>query len=227
MFHGVNYSTGTCTGSIQPGQDNYFNSETVLSQFERLFKMLEFKVDFNHPVKHDIEIVVDNERTHIAHVVNINEFRLNPGGNCPVGTIQFTNNNGEHETINCFDSKGISKGLKLMDAELGYQIPTKITLQEIKEILLQHPAFSPIKKLSKLAEKYCIKVVYCPKFHCELNPIEGLWCNQKCYIRKRTDQTFLRLLSLIDESRNHFTRIELYKKLLLRFWNCLEAYKNK
>ena len=130
-FHGVNYSTGTCTGSIQPGQDNYFNSETVLSQFERLFKMLEFKVDFNHPVKHDIEIVVDNSRTHTAHVVNINEFRLNPGGNCPVGTIQFTNNNGEHETINCFDSKGISKGLKLMDAELGYQIPTKITLQEI------------------------------------------------------------------------------------------------
>ncbi len=33
-FTGVNYIERTCTGSIQLGQDNYFNSETVLNQFE-------------------------------------------------------------------------------------------------------------------------------------------------------------------------------------------------
>ena len=31
----------------------------------------------------------------------------------------------------------------------------------------------------------------------------------------------------MDESRKHFIQIELLKKLLLRFWNCLESYKNK
>ena len=36
--------------------------------------MLEFKEELNQPVKHDIEIVVDNERTHTAQAVNINEF---------------------------------------------------------------------------------------------------------------------------------------------------------
>ena len=81
---------------------------------------------------------------------------------------------------------------------------------------MQHPAFFPIKKLTQLAESYKVKIIYCPKYHCELNPIEGLWCNQKCYIRKRTDQTFLRLLSLIDQSRNHFIEIQLNRKLLIR-----------
>jgi hypothetical protein len=59
-----------------------------------------------------------------------------------------------------------------------------------------HPSFSPIKKLIKLAEKYGVKVIYGTKFNCELNPIEGLWCYQKCLIRRRTDQTFIRLISL-------------------------------
>ena len=111
-FRGVNYVERTCTGSIQPGQDNYFNSETILNQFERLFQMLEFKADYNFPVKHDIEIVVDNARTHTAQVVNINDFRLHPGGNCPVDTINFINDKGERETIQCYDDEGISKGLK-------------------------------------------------------------------------------------------------------------------
>jgi hypothetical protein len=85
-FNGVNYIERTCTGSIQPGQDNYFSSETVLNQFERLFQMLQFKNDFNSPVKHQIEIVVDNARTHTAQLVNIKEFCLKPGGRCPVET---------------------------------------------------------------------------------------------------------------------------------------------
>ena len=74
-FHGINYLSKTCTGSIQPGQDSYFNSETILNQFERLFQMLEFKTEFNFPVKQTIEIIVDNARTHTAQLVNINDFR--------------------------------------------------------------------------------------------------------------------------------------------------------
>ena len=31
-----------------------------------------------------------------------------------------------------------------------------------------------ISKLEKLANDYCIKVMFVPKFHCELNAIEGV-----------------------------------------------------
>jgi hypothetical protein len=36
-FHGVHYEDKSCTGSIQPEAENYFCSETILCQFERLF----------------------------------------------------------------------------------------------------------------------------------------------------------------------------------------------
>lgn len=71
----TNYEPRTCTGSIIPGQEGYFDNESILKQFERLFQMLEFKTEYNFPVKHNIEIVVDNARTHTVQTLNINEFR--------------------------------------------------------------------------------------------------------------------------------------------------------
>ncbi|CAF1128623.1 unnamed protein product, partial [Brachionus calyciflorus] len=46
---GIHYDKNTCTGSIKPGQDSYFESDTILSQFERLFQMLEFKTEYQNP----------------------------------------------------------------------------------------------------------------------------------------------------------------------------------
>ena len=224
-FHGVYYEDKTCTGSIQPGHENYFCSETVLNQFERLFQMIEFKEEYNK-VKHDIEIVVDNARTHTAQVVNINEFRLHPNGHCPVETLEFTDDNGETRTIECFDEAGVSKGLKKIAVELGYDLPDKLKVDKIRAILIEHPAFCPTIKLNKLAEKYGVKIIFCPKFHCELNPTEGLWCNQKQYVRKRTDQTFVRLHKLLVDSRIHFAEIKLGIKLIRRFWKCLKGYQD-
>jgi hypothetical protein len=47
-------------------------------------------------------------------------------------------------------------------------------------------------------------VSYCPKYHCELNAIEGLWCNQKAFVRSSTDQSFEKMIKLISDSRIHF-----------------------
>lgn len=71
----INYEKNSWTGSIFPGKDGYFDNDTILAQFERLFQMLEFKTEFNHPIKHDIEILVDNATTHTAAEVKIDDFR--------------------------------------------------------------------------------------------------------------------------------------------------------
>lgn len=73
---GIHYDKNTCTGSIIPGQDSYFDSDTILSQFERLFQMLEFKTEYQNPVRSNIEILVDNARTHTALSVNIGYLRF-------------------------------------------------------------------------------------------------------------------------------------------------------
>lgn len=80
-------------------------------------------------------------------------------------------------------------------------------------------------KLENLARKFNINIIYCPKFHCELNAIEGLWCNMKRYVRQRTNQQYNTMLILIEQSREHFVEIELYKKLFRRFWFACLAYK--
>jgi hypothetical protein len=69
-----------------------------------------------------------------------------------------------------------------------------------------------------LAIKYNVKIIYCPKYHCELNAIEGLWCNQKAFVRSRTDQSFEKMIKLISDSRIHFVEREIALKLFRRFW---------
>ncbi len=107
--------------------------------------------------------------------MNIHNFCLRSGGHRPVDSISFIDETGTNRTIPCYDEEGVSKGLKKIAFDLGYVLPSKIRLEELKNILIHHPAFSPIKKLTLLAEKYGLKIIYLPKFHCELNPIEGLW----------------------------------------------------
>jgi hypothetical protein len=66
------YKEYTCTGSIAVGGDNYFDSNTIRCQFERLFMMLRYKKAY---ANHDFEILVDNARTHTAVKIDINKFK--------------------------------------------------------------------------------------------------------------------------------------------------------
>lgn len=66
------YLDRSATRLIELNGVNYFDKETILEQFERLFKLLEFKEEFFY---HDIEILVDNATTHTAKLYNISQFR--------------------------------------------------------------------------------------------------------------------------------------------------------
>ncbi len=67
--------------------------------------------------------------------------------------------------------------------------------------------------------------MFAPKFHCELNPIEGLWCHQKDFVRKHSDQSFNTLLRLIPQSKENFLEKKIYLKLFRRFSNAMSAYE--
>lgn len=79
--------------------------------------------------------------------------------------------------------------------------------------------------LEKLARSYNIKIIWCPKFHCELNPIEGFWCFLKQYVRKKNDQDFNKLNELIMEAILEFKTKKISIKLWNRFWKCLDMYR--
>ena len=114
--------------------------------------------------------------------------------------------------------------MKIIAGELGYdRTVTDLKLDDLRKHLLNHPIFKPTTKLEDLAKKYKIKIIFLPKFHCELNPIEGVWCYLKQYVRKRTNCNFDTMLYLISESRTVFTTKQIYKKLWRRFWRVVAA----
>ncbi len=81
-------------------------------------------------------------------------------------------------------------------------------------------------KLEILGIKYGIKVIYCPKYHCELNPIEGSWCYLKQYVRKRNVQNYLELHNLIREAMLSYQSSDLNFKLWKRFLESSKCIQN-
>lgn len=96
----------------------------------------------------------------------------------------------------------------------------------MKDLLKDHVSFEPVSKLEVLAREYNISIVFCPKYHCELNPFEGLWCEQKRQVRKQNDQDTNKLFSLIEQSRDDFRKSDKNLYLWRRFWNSIEMYSN-
>ncbi|CAF2041902.1 unnamed protein product [Rotaria magnacalcarata] len=222
---GIRYVKYSATVFAHLGVDSYFDNSVILLQFERLFKLIEFKQEYQ---TQSIEILVDNATTHTAKSYSINDFGKNIGTNCPVSSIEYLNDNNEIETLDCYFQSGPhigqSKGLLVIARELGIQVPSGVKLNELKVILSNHKAFQNNSKLENLAKRYNIEIKFIPKFHCELNPIEGMWCHQKQFVRKHSDQTFQRMLELIHESRENFTQKMIFLKLFRRFWRTIYAY---
>lgn len=141
----VDYVERSATASVNIGSDLYFDNSTILEQFERLFQMLEFKEDFKN---HDIEVIVDNARTHTAKSYSLYDFGKSVGTRCPVQAIIYFDERGIERNIDCYfnsgPNKGKSKGLLEIAKELNLSIPRGCTLKQLHQILSQHKAFQNV-----------------------------------------------------------------------------------
>ena len=53
-------------------------------------------------------------------------------------------------------------------------------------------------KVEEMILNYSHRVMFLPKFYCELNPIEHLWCHAKHYTHSHCDYSFPNLKKIID-----------------------------
>jgi len=145
--NGLRYERNSATVSAFLGTDPYFDNSIILLQFERLFKMLKFKKDY---FNHDIEVLVDNARTHTAKPFSINDFGKGIGTRCPVSSIEYLDDTNNMKLVDCFFSsgpnKGLSKGLLNIASELGVQLPNNCKLDELRSILSRHRAFQNVSR---------------------------------------------------------------------------------
>jgi hypothetical protein len=65
--------------------------------------MLEFKQDYKN---NQIEIAVDNARTHTSKLYSLQEFGKNIGTRCPVKQIEYVDENGGVKVIDCYFKHG-------------------------------------------------------------------------------------------------------------------------
>jgi hypothetical protein len=153
----VNYLDRTATASINIGTDAYFDNDTILGQLERLFQMLEFKQEYKD---NQIEIIVDNARTHTAKSYSLQDFGKSIVTCCPVKQIEYVDENGATKVIDCYfkggENKGKSKGLVELCKDLGVQLPAKIKLDEIIKILSTHRAFQNVSEYHSSFFKTCL-----------------------------------------------------------------------
>ena len=145
----LNYVGNSATASINVGVDGYFDNETILLQFERLFQLISFKEDFKG---HQVEVVVDNARTHSMREYSINKFGKGIGTKCSVDSIEYIDATGKFISISCrFETgehRGKTNGLLELAKELNVSIRPSVKLNEIRTLLGQHPAFKNLSKLN-------------------------------------------------------------------------------
>ena len=142
----VEYTPRSATASIHVGVDGYFDNETVLQQFERLFKMLQFKKDYD---KHDIEVLVGNARTHTIKEFSLSDLGKSIRAACPVEIIEYTDENHQQQQLQCYfksgPNKNKSKGLLIIANELSISDPRKCKLDELRALLSQHRCFQHVR----------------------------------------------------------------------------------
>ena len=89
------------------------------------------------------------------------------------------------------DAGGVQKGLRSILQERGLWPAAGLDLKTARQLLAEQPDFSKQRgRLVDVLVEAGQKVLFLPKFHCEFNFIENLWCRMKVYLRRNCLYSF-------------------------------------
>ncbi|CAF1082781.1 unnamed protein product [Brachionus calyciflorus] len=83
---------------ITPSKDNYFDNETILMQFKRLFTMIRYSYALKN-VDYRVDLLVDNATTHTKSNVDVNLFGKGINNSSPVQYLTWLDDNGVEQVI--------------------------------------------------------------------------------------------------------------------------------
>ena len=133
--------------------------------------------------------------------LNADKMNVGPEGKQPV--MKDTVWGGQIQRM--VDENGIPKGMKAVLHERGVNT-VGLKAKEMRDLLKSFPDF---QNQSTVLETYIQErghiCVYFPKYHCELNPIERVWCQSKKHTRAYADGTITRLRKRVPEGLSQVT----------------------
>lgn len=202
--------------------DGYWNNEHFISQVETAIKIAEFKYP---PSDNTLVFLFDQSSGHcafandalLAHKMNVSD-----GGKQPFQ--RDTVWDGKPQKM--VTDSGVQKGLKTVLESRGVNV-TKMQKDDMIKILQEMRDFKFQKtRVEELILKRGHRVMFIPKFHCEINPIERVWCHAKRYTRTHCDYSFAGLEKIIDTALDSVT-VEMMRKFYRKVREYHRAYREE
>ena len=180
----------------------------------------------------------DNATSHAAYAEDAliaSRMNIKPGGKgkfkdglMPDGSVQSMHlPNGQPKGIKMIlEERGLwpQNQLKRICDNCKKNSPVSDNCCAVRVLSLQ-PDFLAQKPLVKeVIESRGHKVIFYPKFHCELNFIEMFWGAAKRYARNNCDYSFKALEKIVPEALNSVS-LEQIRRYARRSWRFMDAYR--
>ena len=133
--------------------------------------------------------------------LNADKMNVGPGGKQPKMHATMWDGAVQH----MIDESGTPKGMKKILEERGVDT-SRMRCKEMRELLKTYPDFQRQRTILEdhIEQRGHICLFY-PKFHCELSPIERVWCQSKKHTRAYADGTITQLRKIVPEGLDSVT----------------------
>ena len=203
---------------LETSKDGYFTNDHLLKQVEKTLNIFE-RV---HPECQDLFLFYNapSHRKVADDTPNADKMNVGPGGKQP--KMRDTVWQGQIQKM--VDGNGIPRGMKAILEERGVDT-TGMKGNEMRQKLKSYPDFQNQKTLLEdYIEQRGHLCLFYPKFHCELSPIERVWCESKKYTRAHANGTISRLRKIVPEGLDSVT-VEQIKKYFRTCRDYERAYR--
>ena len=199
--------------------DGYWNNELFIDQVKTAMRIAEFK----YPItQNTLVFLFDQSSGHCAYAedaLNAHKMNLSDGGK----QLFLRETVWDGKLQKPIISTGFQKGLKTLLEERGVST-IGLKKEDMVEKVEQTRDFKFQKtKVEEMILNQGHMVMFLPKFHCELNPIERVWCHAKHYTRSHCDYSFPNLEKIIDTALDSVT-VDLIRKYFRKVREQQRAY---
>ena len=158
---------------LETNRDGYFTNDHLMAQVAQTIDIFE-RV---HPSATGL-FLFDNTPSHRKihdNALNADRMNVGPGGKQPKMRDTVWDGGVQKLVDNC----GTPRGMRVVLEERGVDT-TGMKAKEMRDALKHFPDFKEQKTiLEEYIEQRGHLCIYYPKFHCELSPIERVWCQSK------------------------------------------------
>ena len=184
---------------METSREEYFTNDHLMDQVSKTVAIFERL----HPEATGV-FLFDNAPSHrkvADDALNADKMNVGPGGKQP--KMRDTVWGGKVQKM--VDDEDVPKGMRTVLQERGVDT-TGMKAKDMRDILKTFPDFIGQKTiLEDYNERQGHICILYPKFHCELSPIERVWCQAKKHTRAYADGTITRLRKVVPEGLDSVT----------------------